>query len=140
MKVYAVNSGCYSDYKIVAIFSSKKLAQEFMGAVKSQYSGYNDIEEYELNPKTADLINRGYSVWNVHMLKDGSTERVERKETDTYDVSNIGATIWHRSTAPAYVGMNKQDILTAHVWAKTKKQAVKITNEHRARMIASNEW
>jgi len=82
-KIYAVNSGSYSDYRVVALFSTPERAQEFMAAVPD--SDYNGVEEFELNPDTADLIKRGYSLWLVHMLRDGNTERVEQLKLSLYD-------------------------------------------------------
>lgn len=137
-KIYAVNAGSYSDYRVIALFSTESLAREFMAAVPD--GDYNEIEEYELNPNTADLIRRGYSIWDVHMLRDGDTERVTRNTPDLYDVRNIGHRIWRRTQAPAYKGKGIPDILTSTVWAKNETQAVKIVNEHRAQMIASGEW
>lgn len=138
-KIYAVNSGCYSDYRIVALFSTPERAQEFMAAVPD--SDYNDVEEFELNPDTADMIKRGYSLWSVHMLRDGNTERVsQRRDLSLYDVGDVGHRIWRRTQAPAYQGRGIPDILTSTVWAKSEKAAVKIVNEHRAQMIASGEW
>lgn len=136
--IYAVTAGCYSDYRVVALFSSKELAKEFMDAIPDDY--YNPVEKFELNPPTADLIARGYSVWNVHMLRGGDTERVERTENGLYNVRGIGHSIWRRSKAPAYKGSGKQDCLISSVWAKTEKQAVKIANEHRTQMIANGQW
>lgn len=137
-KVYAVNSGSYSDYQVDAIFSTREKAQEFMTAVPD--SDYNAIEEYELDPGTADLIARGYSIFVVHMLRDGTTERVFHHDLDTYGVGNIGHSIWRRSTVPAYEGKNIPDVLVSLVWAKTEQEAVKIANEHRAQMIATGKW
>lgn len=137
-KIYAVNSGCYSDYRIVALFSTPELAQEFMDAVPD--SDYNRVEEFDLNPDTADLIKRGYSLWTVHMLRGGDTERVERKYLSLYGIGDVGHRIWRRTQAPAYAGKGIPDILTSTVWAKSETQAVKIVNEHRAQMIASGEW
>lgn len=134
-KIYAVNSGRYRDYRVVALFSTPERAQEFMAAVPD--SDYNDVEEFDLNPDTADLIKRGYSPWSVHMLRDGNTERVEQLELGLY---GVGHRIWRRTQAPAYQGRGIPDILTSTVWAKGENQAVKIVNEHRARMIASGEW
>lgn len=49
-KVYVVSSsGCYGgDYRVNAIFLTKKSAEEFIKSVPDP--DYNDIEEYELNP------------------------------------------------------------------------------------------
>lgn len=137
-KIYAVNSGSYSDYRIVALFSTPELAQEFMDAVPD--SDYNRVEEFDLNPDTADLIKRGYSLWTVHMLMGGDTERVERQDLSLYGIGDVGHRIWRRTQAPAYAGKGIPDILTSTVWAKSENQAVKIVNEHRAQMIASGEW
>lgn len=137
-KIYAVNSGAYSDYRVVALFSTPERAQEFMAAVPD--SDYNEIEEFELDPNTADLIRRGYSIWTVHMLRNGDTERVARNDPEVYAVTNVGHRIWRRTQAPAYVGKGIPDILTSTVWAKSETQAVKIVNEHRVQMIASGEW
>lgn len=137
-KIYAVNSGSYSDYRIVALFSTSELAQEFMAAV--QDSDYNEIEEFELDPDTADLIRRGYSIWTVHMLRDGGTERVTRNNPELCEIDNVGHRIWRRTQAPAYMGKGVPDILTSRVWSKSEEAAVKIVNEHRVQMIANGDW
>lgn len=138
MKIYAVNSETCSAYRVVALFSTKKKAHDFMEAVKDDYNG---IEEYDLDPKTTDLLKRGYSVWYVHMLIDGNTERVEKTDNDRYYIECAGShEIWRRSQAPAYKGKGIPDILTSYVWAKTEKAAIKIVNEHRTMMIASGKW
>ena len=125
-KVYAVSSGCYSDYRVDAIFTTKELAEEFMKAVP-EYD-YNDIQEYELNPKTADLVKRGYSPWRVVMLRDGTTEVCKGIEISTYN------------TEDSFRGKNIPDALSCNVFAKSAKQAIKIVNEKRAMMIANGEW
>lgn len=137
-KVFAVSSGSYSDYRIDAIFTTRGKAKAYMEAVPDD--DYNDIEEYELDPPVTDLIKRGYSIWLVHMLIDGTTERVEQRELSSYYVSNLGHSIWRRSKAPAYKGTGTPDILTSTVWAKDSEQAIKIVNEHRTQMIANNQW
>ena len=137
-KIYAVNAGCYSDYRVVALFTTIELANEFMAAVPD--SDYNAVEEFDLNPDTAGLIKRGYSSWSVRMLRDGSTEQVNRRDLSLYGVGDVGHRIWKRTEAPAYKGKGIPDCLMSTVWAKSEDAAVKIVNEHRAQMIASGEW
>lgn len=138
-QVFAVNSGSYSDYKVDAIFSSRELAQEYMDTVKQ--NDYNEIEVYKVDPPTVDLIRRGYSVWCVLMLHDGTTERIKRTENDYYNVGYAPShSIWERTKALAYKGKGIPDALNSMVWAKTEKQAVKIVNEKRVQMIANGEW
>ena len=136
-KVYAVNSGSYIDYRVDAIFTTKKLAEEFMKAVPE--SEYNDIQEYELNPKTADLVKQGYAPWRVVMLRDGTTEDCERKEISTYNTAD-SCFIWQRTKADAYRGKNIPDAISCSVFAKSVKHAIKIVNEKRVMMIANGEW
>jgi hypothetical protein len=138
-KVFAVNSGSYSDYGIVAMFSTRQLAQEFMDAVPDY--GYNDIEEYDLDPPATEKIRKGYKLWCIRMLKDGSVEMVDKSEINTYNVKDAGEfTIWERTKAPAYRGNGIPNAMTGTVWARTEKQAVKIANEKRVQMIANNVW
>lgn len=137
--IYAVNSGDYSDYRVDALFSSKKLAEEHMASIPD--NSYNEIEEFQLDPPIVDLLKRGYSVWNVHMLKNGDTERVERTNNEKWNITDVPThNIWERTKARAYQGKDIQDILTSMVWAKTEKAAVKIVNEKRVQMIANGEW
>lgn len=143
--IYAVSSGSYSDYRINALFSTRENAQAFIDAIQGQGREYpedfNSIEEYELDPPTADLLKRGYSVWDVLMLRDGTVERVDRSDNSLYSVQDAPTyRIWGRTKAPAYKGTGTPDGLQAGVWAKSEKAAVKIVNEKRAEMIASGEW
>lgn len=136
--VYAISAGSYSDYRIVAVFSSEEKANEFMRLVPDP--DYNGIEVYELDSKVPDLIKHGYSPWFVLMLRDGTTERSERRDIDRFTAEYMDCRIWKRSTASAYRGCGVPDCLEATVWAKTGKQAIKIVNEKRAQLIASGEW
>ena len=136
-KVYAVSTGIYSDYSVVAIFTTMELAQDFMDAVPSDY--YNDVEEFDLNPDTANLIKQGYSPWSVHMLRDGTTEKVSRYEPSAHNTASE-FNIWRRSKAMAYKGKGIKDALACYVMAKSAEHAIKIVNEKRIQMIANGEW
>jgi hypothetical protein len=133
-KVYAVNSGSYSDYRVNAMFSSKKLAKEFMQSIPKEY--FNNIEEYELDPPVSDLVKRGYVLWSVSMLRDGTTEKVEKTDINVYSLE-CDHIIWKRSKDRS---LKKPDVLISTVWAKTEKQAIKIVNEQRTQMIANGKW
>lgn len=137
--IYAVTSGDYNDYRINGLFSSKELAEDFMATLKGR--DYNDIEEYQLNPPTTDLLRRGYSVWRVYMLKDGTTERIERIDNEGDEVLGSDShVIWNRTEVPQYKGKGIPDILVSLVWAKTGKQAIKIANKKRVQMIVAGKF
>jgi hypothetical protein len=137
-EVFAVTSGSYSDYHIVAMFSTKELAEEFIRLIPDEE--YNGIEEYELNPPVSDLIKRGYSIWCILMLRNGDTELVERVEMCSWVVNDVDSRLWRRSASTAYNMKGKPDVLVSRVWAKTEKQAIKIVNEYRTQMIANGKW
>lgn len=136
--VYAVNSVCYSDYKVVGIFTTREKAEEFMKIVPS--SEYNKIEEFELDATTSiNMVKRGYVIWLVSMRINGDVLKIEKSwypiigdinEVPSYDIYK----------ASPYYHRHKEDHLFAKVWAKTEKAAIKIVNDKRVQMIANNEW
>jgi hypothetical protein len=60
MKVYIVTSGSYSDYSIDAVFSTRKLAQEWIDKkAAEEYSGHYNIEPWDVDAqKDAKLVPR----------------------------------------------------------------------------------
>src|SRR5688572_12030735 len=131
--VWVVEEGEYSDYSVVGVFSSEANAQKVADLTGGQ------MAEWPLDPGISEL-NQGLNVFSVFMRKDGTVERCEPLETDSYSLSTVGIHIWRRSQAPAYRGQNALDVMDAKVWAKDKIHAIKITNEHRAEWIASGKW
>jgi hypothetical protein len=131
-KVYIITAGTYSDYRVVAVFSSRKLAEDFMDAMP----GCDRIEDYILNSSLPDLVRRGYKRWCVTMLRNGDVEVVRNVGVDPEDPPDSRHSILRRSQEPG--GM--PDCLLSWVWAKNKEQAVKIVNEHRAQLIATGQW
>jgi hypothetical protein len=84
--IYVITSGCYSDYGINAMFSTRKLAEKYIADAKDakNSSNYNDdtyvssvyfsddanIEEWLLDEESKAKV---FSYWNVvMMLDDGS--------------------------------------------------------------------
>ena len=122
--IYAVTSGCYSDYRIDALFDTKELAEKFIKSVNNR--DFNDIEEYDLNPKEYEL-NNNYKVYFIRMDEKGNVLHIE--ETDnTYSIfnDNVGYCV-------------KRNMYTT-VWAKDEKHAVKIANERRINEISLNRF
>jgi hypothetical protein len=139
-KVWIIEQGSYSDYRVVGIFSTEQKAQQVCDWINSRQT-YGDKAEVTwrcLDP-AIELLNSGLSQWRVQMLRDGSTERVEQQD-DTYDLEG-SAHIWDRPRAPFYAGKGGvQAALVAKVWARDSDHAIKIANERRVQMIASGEW
>lgn len=54
-KVYVVTSGCYSDYAIDRIFSTKDAANLFIALHEDdEWTDYNEVEEWEVDSDTFD--------------------------------------------------------------------------------------
>lgn len=132
--VWVIEQGEYSDYRVVGVFSSQANAQVIAEAI----GGDAVVSNWPIDP-AVDALHKGLAQFSVNMLADGAVENCERQQVVGSDL--IGTMwVWRRSSAPAYAGTGTPDVLRATVWAKDEKHAIKITNEHRARLIVSGEF
>lgn len=141
--IWVIEQGEYSDYRVIGVFSSKENAQQIADAIKASaenaYSSETTIVEWPLDPAVHEL-RQGFAPFLVDMREDGTVERCERWDVSGYELAGY-VRMWRRQQAPAFRGHpDKPDILQALIWAKDVQHAVKITNEHRTRMIATGEW
>jgi hypothetical protein len=141
-RVWVVEQGEYSDYRVVGVFSSQANAQQIADAINaSRGSSYSaTVDEWPLDPAVEEL-SQGRHQYNVTMRKDGTVERcVRSEEVSGYDIAG-SISMWRRTQASAYRNYKDvQDAMTATVWATDDTHAIKIVNEHRAQYIASGEW
>jgi len=118
-KIYLVSTGDYSEYRIEGVYSTKKKALE----AKKRYGSMNDIEEYVID-EMPDCPN-GLYLFEVVMDRWGNS-----CTSNHIDMRNIHYLwTWHDDNNIYFT-----------LWAKDKKHAVKIANEHRAHIIALNLW
>jgi hypothetical protein len=142
--VWVVEQGEYSDYRVVGVFSLKENAQQIADAINApRENGYGSggatVAEWPLDPAVHEL-RHGFTPFLVDMREDGTVERCERWEVSGYELAGY-VRMWRRTQAPAFRGNpDKPDILQTLIWAMDAQHAVKITNEHRTRMIATSEW
>lgn len=138
-KVWVIEKGSYSDYRVVGVYTTKKKSERVAEAINAGDS-YNDatVSEWPLDPGY-DAINQGRKPFSITMLRDGAVERVGRDDVSYYNIGDQYS-IWERTKAPAYKGKGIPDALNATVWARDEKHAIKIASERRAQMIASGEW
>lgn len=127
-KIYAVNSGTYSDWGIDALFDTRELAELFMklNVIEDRYDSYNDIREYELNPGAAEL-REGMSHYWIQMRSDGST--AYPPEIRLYDIGEPNETTFREH--------GRERFMNWHGWARTPEHALKIANERRIMLLAS---
>jgi len=136
-KIYVVTGGCYSDYHIVGVFSSEKLANKAAESLNSQ------VETYELD-KHSDRIVQGFSAYRIVMSLNGDVTSVRE---DTYPCWLDKATeqTCEKKRMPKFSGTKNeyigwQSVREVYVWARDEKHAVKIAGDRRREMIANGEW
>ena len=125
--MYVVTSGQYSDYGINGVFDSKELAELWVNTFKdSSYDSFN-IEEWDLNPHIKE-IKKGCKPYFIRMDKMGNVIEV-RIADSTY---GFGDTLSFSFDVRLNLYMN--------LFAKDEKHAIKICNDKRAELIATNKW
>lgn len=125
--VYLVTRGEYSDYSILAAFSTKEGAEAAVEVInQEQERGYQaEVEEFELDA-FVDHYQRSELLYGVLMWRNGSS----------YDYTNyIGEerTLFGEDT-------RNGPFVRVERWATSKEAVVKIANEFRTQKIASGEW
>lgn len=134
--VFLVSEGSYSDYHIVAAFSTRRKAQQYVRQEKqlrqktsNVYLHLNNIgiQEYALDsPPTAILVT-----W-VYMLKDGTVTYIERVVvSDRYRDSD---------GRPAGYVFFDGEIMRTSVATEDEATAVKVANERRSMLLAADKW
>ena len=122
--IYVCTQGDYSDYHIAGVFDDEKLAYKFASHF------HCEVEEWPLNPFGPEL-SKGYFPFSVRMTKKGDTVAVHRVEADYAYRREADATI-HT--------LDWTGNLLVYCWAKDKEHAIKIANETRAQLLATNQW
>lgn len=100
-EVYIVTEGCYSDYRIEAVFSDRAKADEFV-EFRNRYERGSD---YQVEIWPVDSANRGDILYCVWVNRDGEcvgqqTKVCERSRPEDY-ISNLNSrsgTIYAEST------------------------------------------
>jgi hypothetical protein len=127
VSVFLVTSGRYSDYTVVAVFSTREAAEAYLPGVPD---GNSSIAEFELDPATPPVLREGQYVYRVDMRLNGDVIQV-------FDC---------HEPAGAYVNW---DWLSVHVTdvgirdfviASSEEHAVKIVNERRLQYLATGNY
>jgi len=135
---WVVERGCYSDYCVLGVFTSRKYADEFAQEANMRESYEKaTVAKWPLNPGVAEMA-AGMKLWSLTMSFDGTTERIENIARADCSASN-GLSVWKRTEALHWKGQSVQDAIQGSVWARDEKHAVKIANEFRVRMIVDGK-
>lgn len=128
--IWLVTAGEYSDYRVVAAFSSEEGAdqyvahrKEYQERVKKQggviWGPGEEVEEFDLDPQDRSVLDDGRIWWGVWFLPTGDVRKCEALDSSYFDKDEYA------------------DYM--QVEAKTKEQAIKIAAERRAQVVAHQE-
>lgn len=119
--VYLVTRGSYSDYHVCCVCSTMKKAEY----AKRLYNADNDIEPYDVNHFMGHPV--GTLWYEVTMDRDGNVSKCKIENPE-----------WANDVEWKPYGDGNR--VTFFMWAKTDKHAIKIANERRVALIASEQW
>jgi len=115
--IYILTEGSYSDYRIVATFSSRELAEE-----AQKHCPNSDIEEYELDALEIPEHPPGHTAWIVHINAKTNTINWTKQENSLRDYFEPKEDYYDIP-----MGMFKHDpIYNVKCWARDKEHAEKI--------------
>lgn len=118
---FMVTEGCYSDYHVVGVFTTREKAEYFVSLFPDGQQP--DIEEVEID--AVDGFPVGRRCYSVRFDKDGHST-AKQDEPRVVDES-----CW-----PYGDGIN----MITRCWATSEAHAIKIANERRAMAIAMGTW
>lgn len=129
--IYGVSAGEYSNWRIIGLFSTEEKAEKFqVWAREIGEREVNDsIAEYTLDPCQVEQ-RKGFRPFIIDMQKDGTTTRAEEWE-GFVNRPGMAVTDW---------GKGREIELHGIIYSDSLEHAIKIFNEHRARLIAENNW
>ena len=124
MELFLVTDGDYSDYHVCGIFSTIEKAEH----AKKWFAADNEVKKI-----TVDELPdhpEGMFWYSVYMKENGDTIKVEINSGD-YSYPEIR---WSPDDCQS------EKCVEFEMWAEDEKHAVKIANEKRTQLIASNQW
>ena len=114
--VYILTEGDYSDYRIVATFSTKKLAEE-----AKNHCPNSVIEEYELDALEIPEHPPGRTAWSVHI--NAKINAIHW----THQCDSLGGYFEPKEKYYEYAEHNGElNTFIVHCWARDKEHAEKI--------------
>lgn len=129
MRIFLVTEGDYSDYHVVAAFSTREKAEKFA----KKFVNPPEIEEYELDPVPERVYKDNMDLWYVQMAKDGKVWRSFKTQPyGEVDDSHFPDSIEVRGDPDIFFCFN--------VWARDEDHAIKIANEKRTQYLANQMW
>ena len=130
MIVYVVTSGTYSDYHIAGVYDNKEAAENYafnMGA-----TDWAEVEEYEMGSH----CKRKGAMWCGFMCRDGTVDNAESGRA----CDNECILYYPDDDYEVYGHAKGNPYIYFRLRVPTLEHAVKIVNEKRAEMVATDFW
>lgn len=132
MKVYAVTTGCYSDYRIDCIFSTKEKADEYVKCYSNSREYDNDevqVEEYELDDpeKCFAINNKDLFHYFIEMRLDFSLMSISKHSI-----------IERKNYIPKVIPRKNKKEFEIECYAKSMKEATKIAADKLHQYLANS--
>jgi hypothetical protein len=112
---YAITEGEYSDYRVIAIFTTRKLAEAELTRYRSA-----DIEEFPLDP-TTPVQYAGLTGYFCREYKEGGQS--------VYGYTETPLTMLQRDDVGLVRRMGLSGPYCIHLWARDKEHAIKVAAE-----------
>lgn len=129
-KIYIVTTGCYSDYSIEAVFTTKKKAKDY---VQQNGTDYN-IEEYELDKE----VFKVEKLWRVEFTLNEDYGYDKHSSVAASGLSNDTSYKYYEDTC-GITQYTTGYVVSFYVSADSMDRAIKIARERFA-AIKSNEY
>lgn len=131
--VYVVTRGCYSDYGIERIFSTRELAEQYVAAFATatrSADGYR-IEEWTLDDMPVE-IREGMSPFSVGIMPNGDVWKTEKMPREA------GGGVC--AEVRPYSHDAPRGKLWTECWARDEAHAIKIATERLQEWRVKSGW
>jgi hypothetical protein len=132
MTVYVVTQGEYSDYRIVGIYDNREAAENRLFNIIYSPTDEARVEEYDMGKS----CKRESVMWGGVMLRDGTVHGGERSRPG----SNECILYFPGGDYNVHMRGSSEPHIYFRLQAPMLEHAVKIVNEKRAEMVATDFW
>jgi hypothetical protein len=127
-KIWGISEGAYSDYGVLAIFSTEEKARAYLDEYNKIRHNDARLEEFDLDPEPPQSV----TVVRVNIRKNGDVIMVSDPCREA--IENVG----FRQYGGYYRDLGL--FLWWYVQTDDQERAVKVANEKRAMLIAAGVW
>jgi hypothetical protein len=138
-QIYIVTRGEYSDYSIMGVFDDISIANEYAAQI------VGTVESHDINDNSHLELPIGHRVYSIWMDEDGNTDNISQADSGCSSFPTTEYKTRKKDTYPFPSGKEAyyeydggyQFYITTN---KGEIGAIKIANEQRAHLIATNQW